>query len=152
MFTISEHQFRHMPHPGTTRRHGSVGCMTSSTGSSRTKDATTPYGPTDDLFGPSFIRGFELDVIEGPDSPKHQEFGVERCAIGSAEACDLAIDDQTVSRFHCEIVIDKTRIRIRDLGSRNGTYVDGTMIESGFLRSGSTIRLGQSVVRFQRID
>jgi two-component system response regulator GlrR len=117
-----------------------------------TSDATRPFGPADHSFGPALIRGFSLDVIEGPDRPKHRDFATSRCTIGSAPSCDLAIADPTVSRFHCEITIGNKWVRIRDLGSRNGTFVDGTPIESAFLRTGSLVRLGQSVVRFQRAD
>jgi transcriptional regulator with GAF, ATPase, and Fis domain len=91
-------------------------------------------------------------VIEGPARSTHREFAAGRCTIGSAPSCDLVIADPTVSRFHCELSISDKWARIRDLGSRNGTFVDGTLIESAFLRTGSQVRLGQSVVRFQRGD
>jgi two-component system response regulator GlrR len=115
-------------------------------------DATRPFGPADHSFGPELVCGFSLDVIEGPARPKHAEFAAGRCTIGSAPSCDLVIADPTVSRFHCELSIGDKWARIRDLGSRNGTFVDGTLIESAFLRTGSQVRLGQSVVRFQRAD
>jgi transcriptional regulator with GAF, ATPase, and Fis domain len=115
-------------------------------------DATHPFGPADHSFGPELVCGFSLDVIEGPDRPRHSELPAGRCTIGSAPSCDLVIADPTVSRFHCELTIGDKWARIRDLGSRNGTFVDGTLIESAFLRTGSQVRLGQSVVRFQRAD
>jgi two-component system response regulator GlrR len=115
-------------------------------------DATRPFGPADHALGPALVCGFSLDVIAGPDRPGCREFPAGRCTIGSAPSCDLVIADPTVSRFHCELTIDDRWARIRDLGSRNGTFVDGTLVESAFLRTGSQVRLGQSVVRFQRDD
>jgi two-component system response regulator GlrR len=117
-----------------------------------TPDATRPFGPAEHASGPALVCGFSLDVIAGPARPGRREFPAGRCTIGSAPSCDLVIADPTVSRFHCELTIDDRRARIRDLGSRNGTFVDGTLIESAFLRTGSQVRLGQSVVRFQRDD
>ena len=72
-----------------------------------------------------------------------------RCAIGSHPANDLILGDRTVSRFHCEIVIDAAGARVRDLESRNGTYVDGVRVSEGWLRHDSLLRLGQSEVRFR---
>jgi DNA-binding NtrC family response regulator len=64
----------------------------------------------------------------------------------------LAIGDATISRFHCEIIIDNGRARIRDLGSRNGTFVDDVALVDGFLRDGSRIRLGNVLLRFDLGD
>ena len=57
-----------------------------------------------DVEGDS-VRGFEVDVVEGLDSGKHWESLNERCTIGAHPSCDLVVEDPTVSRFHCEIVI-----------------------------------------------
>jgi len=43
------------------------------------------------------------------------------CAIGSHPSNDLVLDDGTVSRFHCELTVAGNAVRVRDLGSRNGT-------------------------------
>src|SRR5690606_18400038 len=91
------------------------------------EDGTTPFGPVSDTPGAGLLRGYALDVIEGPASPQRVEMGLKRCTIGSAPSCDLSIDDPTVSRFHCEILVDGARVRVHDLGSRNGTSVDGTL-------------------------
>src|SRR5262245_54318632 len=55
-----------------------------------------------------------------------------RVVIGSHESADLKIEDPAVSRFHCEISISQGRALVRDLDSRNGTWVDGTQINSAF--------------------
>src|SRR5882672_3329374 len=46
-----------------------------------------------------------------------------RSSIGQQPANDLVLADKTVSRFHCEILLDDGTARIRDLESRNGTWV-----------------------------
>jgi predicted component of type VI protein secretion system len=55
-----------------------------------------------------------------------------RCLIGRAENCDIHIPadrvHQDVSRYHSELEIDPPNVWVRDLGSLNGTYVNGQLI------------------------
>jgi len=74
-----------------------------------------------------------LTVLEG--GPQEKEFVFEapgRSVVGRAEDCDIQLPtDQwhmDVSRHHCLFMIDPPVIRVRDLGSRNGTYVNGERI------------------------
>jgi DNA-binding CsgD family transcriptional regulator len=53
---------------------------------------------------------------------------VGRSVLGRSSDCDLIIPEITVSRRHAEVSVRKGRVTIRDLGSRNGTYVDGERI------------------------
>jgi two-component system response regulator GlrR len=108
---------------------------------------TSLLGATD-VEGDS-VRGFEVDVVEGLGSGKHWESLTERCTIGAHPSCDLVVEDPTVSRFHCEIVIGDRGAMVRDLGSSNGTVLDGVRVVEGYLKRGSLLRLGRSVVRFQ---
>ncbi len=71
----------------------------------------------------------------------------ERCAIGSHPSNDLVVDDPTVSRFHCELVTAEDRIRVRDLGSRNGTLAGGITLVDGAIGAGTTLVLGHTQVR-----
>jgi len=48
-----------------------------------------------------------------------------RLLIGRASDCHLRVADPRVSRHHCELLIEDNQVRIRDLGSRNGTFVNG---------------------------
>ncbi|MEO8878602.1 MAG: FHA domain-containing protein, partial [Polyangiaceae bacterium] len=53
-----------------------------------------------------------------------------KCVIGSAPDSDLCIPDATVSRQHAEVELLPEGIRIRDLGSRNGSFYLGHRFES----------------------
>ena len=97
------------------------------------------------------VRGFQIRVLEGPAAGKTWESSGERCAIGSHESNDIVIDDPTVSRFHCEVEIAERGATLRDQQSRNGTTLDGVSILEAFLRGGSLIRIGNSVIRFQYV-
>lgn len=95
------------------------------------------------------VRVYHLTVLEGPGADKRWSSSSNRFAIGSHPSNDLVIDDDTVSRFHCEIRIQKNRAWLADLDSRNGTLVDGVAVGVGGLRDSSLVRLGRSVLRFQ---
>jgi predicted component of type VI protein secretion system len=53
--------------------------------------------------------------------------GAEFC-IGRDETCELWAPNMTVSRRHTAILVHKDRVLIRDLGSRNGTFVNGIVV------------------------
>jgi hypothetical protein len=66
--------------------------------------------------------------------------GVNR--VGRADDNDLQVPAPSVSSHHCEITVGDGYIRIQDLGSTNGTYLEGTQIQQGTLAPGQTLRLG----------
>lgn len=53
-----------------------------------------------------------------------------RCLVGRADDCDVRFpgDARGISRHHCVFDIDPPRVAVRDLGSLNGTYVNGRLI------------------------
>ncbi|MBX3229402.1 MAG: sigma 54-interacting transcriptional regulator [Labilithrix sp.] len=93
--------------------------------------------------------GFRLTVVDGDVT---YEATGPRCAIGTHQSNDLCLSDPKVSRFHCEIVLDGPNARIRDLGSRNGTVVDGVRVADAFLRAGSVVRLAGVSLRFDLLE
>ncbi len=92
--------------------------------------------------------GFRLTV---PDTGAVRDFS-GRATIGTHESNDLKLADSKVSRFHCEVVLDGPVARVRDLGSRNGTVVDGVRVVDAFLRSGSMLDLAGTSVRFDLVE
>ena len=94
------------------------------------------------------VRRFSLTVVEGPGAGATWQSTGDRCSIGSHPRNDLVVDDPTVSRFHCEVVIDDGGVHVRDLQSRNGTVLDGVLVRDAFLRAGSLLRLGKTVLQF----
>ena len=97
---------------------------------------------TEDAY---LVRGFTLRT-ESAAAP--YESTTDRCSIGSDPSNDFVLDDKTVSRFHCEVVVSDLGVRVRDLGSRNGTRIDGVRVSEGWLKDGSRIRIGRSTLRF----
>jgi len=89
------------------------------------------------------IRRFRVTVSGGETWAQP----AERCAIGSHPSNDLVLDDGTVSRFHCELAVAGSAVRVRDLGSRNGTFADTIQIADAMVPGGTVLRLGNSEVR-----
>ncbi|HKP55759.1 MAG TPA: sigma-54 dependent transcriptional regulator [Polyangiales bacterium] len=67
--------------------------------------------------------------------------------IGRDRDCDVVLYDPAVSQRHAQLEPLDGAIWVRDLGSRNGTYVDGVPVQRAVLRHGSTLRLGRSDLR-----
>ena len=76
-----------------------------------------------------------LTVMDGILSGKQYLFNKARnCLIGRADDCEVRLLNEleylTVSRHHCLVEVDPPEVRVRDLGSKNGTYVNGLRIGS----------------------
>jgi two-component system response regulator GlrR len=109
---------------------------------------TITAGPRPAEPGAEVLRSFELEVLEGPDTGAKWRSSGRTCAIGTADGCDFALSDPTVSRWHCELRVEAERIRVRDTGSRNGTLLDGVRVVEAFIRGGSVLRLGRTAIKF----
>lgn len=68
--------------------------------------------------------------------------------LGRGPDSDIRIDDPGVSRHHADIVVG-SHVLLRDLGSTNGTFVDGTRINECRLSDGAKIRLGSTTLTFR---
>jgi adenylate cyclase len=76
-------------------------------------------------------------VLEGP-----------RVSLGRAPGNAVVLDDREVSKFHAEIVLENGTYVLRDLGSSNGTFVNGKQVREHRLAGGDVIALGAGRLRF----
>jgi DNA-binding NtrC family response regulator len=90
------------------------------------------------------IRCVRLEVVSGPDAGAGKEFSQSVVRIGTHRSCDLVLSDRRVSRFQCEVSLEQSGYRVRDLDSTNGTFVAGLRVADAFVPPGSKIRVGQS--------
>jgi len=97
----------------------------------------------------ALLQRFTLRVEHGPDTGRTAEARGPRTVIGSEAAAELRLEDSAVSRFHCELVVEGDRVHLRDLGSRNGTTVDGVAIVDAILHPGAVIGVGRDQIRFE---
>jgi two-component system response regulator GlrR len=80
---------------------------------------------------------------------KTYTFASPRTVIGADARADIVIDEPSLSRFHCEIEIESGKPVVTDLGSRNGTHVDGVQVMKAPLRDGALLLLGRTQLRFE---
>jgi transcriptional regulator with AAA-type ATPase domain len=76
--------------------------------------------------------------------------GVAPVSVGGAADNGIALSDRAVSQYHCRIEPSSRGVSIRDLGSTNGTWVDGLRIRRHELRPGAVVRVGRTELRVVR--
>ena len=94
------------------------------------------------------IRKTKLLIISGPLQGREVLLNRDTFTIGSGVHNDLVVQDTTVSRRHCEILIDSAGYQIRDLESTNGTQVQGVHVTSARLAPGAEIQIGKTRIVF----
>jgi len=89
-----------------------------------------------------------LFVIQGADQGKRFEFQSSPVALGRDNSNAVRLHDTEVSRRHAEIRLDDDQYRVFDLGSANGTFVNGHLVDQAPLRTGDRLQLGQTVMLY----
>ena len=84
----------------------------------------------------------ELTIVRGPSAGERFILDISEVTIGRDPKCEVFLNDRTVSRRHAHLAIQNGRAYIEDLGSLNGTWVDGAIVSQGDLHNGSTIQIG----------
>jgi hypothetical protein len=70
-----------------------------------------------------------------------------RLTLGRSSCCQLVLADDTVSRRHAELFLADGRWTLRDLGSSNGTWVNGRRVVEAEVRPGDVVHLGGCRIR-----
>ncbi|QNP63568.1 FHA domain-containing protein [Streptomyces genisteinicus] len=92
----------------------------------------------------------ELHVVAGPDAGGVHLLHGGRISVGRSAGADVPLDDPDVSRLHCEVTVaEDGRVTVADLGSTNGTSVDGRPVGERPVRlpAGALLRVGESALR-----
>jgi hypothetical protein len=79
--------------------------------------------------------------------PAAADLTAARLLIGRSSSCQLVLADDTVSRRHAELRVEDGRWLLRDLGSSNGTWVNGRRVIEAEVRPGDLLHLGGAEVR-----
>jgi transcriptional regulator with AAA-type ATPase domain len=114
------------------------------------KPPTSPLGGTEPLGA----RGGEACLLSlvGGHGPGARAFHVGDAPVSVGGAADngIALSDRAVSQYHCRIEPSSRGVSIRDLGSTNGTWVDGLRVRRHQLRPGAVVRVGRTELRVAR--
>ena len=79
-------------------------------------------------------------------SPRHLEFAGDNLSLGRGEKCKLVLDDEEISRLHATINYREDKFELRDVGSANGTYLNGEPIIEAEIRDGDKLEMGHLVI------
>ncbi len=90
-------------------------------------------------------KAITLSVIAGPAKGLHYPLHKPRVVLGRTGA-DVDIHDPEVSRNHCSVEVKNDIVRLRDLDSTNGTYVNEERVRAAELKHLSEFRIGSTVV------
>ena len=86
----------------------------------------------------------DVKLVMFKQDGQRREFSLktEATTIGRNTDCDFQIPLGVISRRHCQISLDQGHIIIRDLGSSNGTFVNGKRVQESALGPGDTLMIG----------
>jgi two-component system cell cycle response regulator len=87
-----------------------------------------------------------LIVLAGASVGEMYKITADRTVIGRGQQADIQVIDEGISRRHAEIVHEDEEILIRDLGSTNGTYLNGERIGEQALSDGDKIQVGSTTI------
>lgn len=96
-----------------------------------------------------------LALMAGPRYGEELPIPTPVVTVGRAAGCDVVVDDDSVSAQHAKLEYDMGAWRITDLGSTNGTAVEGTKLAPNLatpLPYGATIRLGGVQLQFREAE
>jgi pSer/pThr/pTyr-binding forkhead associated (FHA) protein len=95
---------------------------------------------------------FQLKIAEGKDAGKEFLFEQDSVLIGRTPECDVVLYDAGVSRRHCRIFSEGTGYIVEDMGSANGTKVNGAPVKTQPLNDGDKLTLGPVVFSFAAVE
>lgn len=122
----------------------------------RAATAARPAGSDTMVFRPapgppapaSAMRAYLLVSTAG-QPPVQFDLGGPLISIGRASDNDIVLDDPLVSRHHCQLKLQHGAYGFADLGSRNGSAVNGQAVSEIALGPGDVIGIGQTAIEFQ---
>src|SRR3989338_6210460 len=87
-----------------------------------------------------------LTFIKGPRLGQLLALDKAVMTVGRSPDCDLWIEDSAISRKHFQVSIKGTRVEIEDLGSTNGTYVNGEPVKKALITDGDKIQISRETL------
>jgi DNA-binding NtrC family response regulator len=91
----------------------------------------------------------QLIVVEGPDRGRACRLGAAPSVVGTEAGVALVLSDDRVSGRHLEVRATDTGFAVRDLGSTNGTWYEGSRLAAADVVAGATLKLGRTAVRIE---
>src|SRR5690349_18226858 len=99
-----------------------------------------------ELGDDSMVALVRLLCVAGPDAGQRYHLDPNGATIGRDRSASVRLQDLDVSRRHAHILMRREMLVLEDLGSRNGTLINGTPATCRALRSGDQIQVGTTVL------
>jgi pSer/pThr/pTyr-binding forkhead associated (FHA) protein len=91
----------------------------------------------------------KLVLLSAGLTGRTHELKVDKTTVGRVEDNTFQIAEPSVSSHHCELILQGPDILVRDLGSTNGTFINGEKVSESVLKTGQILRLGQIEMRLE---
>ena len=85
----------------------------------------------------------KLQLFLAEESPSTHDLAEDKVTIGRLPDNSLQISDESVSSHHAELLFENGQYHLHDLGSTNGTFINGEPFTDSILRDGDQIRFGK---------
>lgn len=92
---------------------------------------------------------YVLEQLQGPGAPRRFVLQLAEMIIGRSLQAHISVDSALLSRQHVQLVRSGPEYACKDLGSKNGFYVNGVRAHSAVLRDGDTLQLGDVVMVYR---
>ena len=114
------------------------------------KDGRTRRVETQPSGAQSFHTKHTVSIVyaSGPMAGSEVLLGPEGASMGRGTEADIVVNDASVSSLHAALEPCATGFRLRDLGSTNGTKVNGAKVQTAELKPGDRFELGKVVFRY----
>jgi pSer/pThr/pTyr-binding forkhead associated (FHA) protein len=86
----------------------------------------------------------KVRLVMFTESGERRDFEIRRgkTTIGRNSECGVQVKLGVVSRRHCQIIVKESKVKVRDLGSSNGTYVNNRRVQEVTIGAGETLTVG----------
>ena len=94
-------------------------------------------------------------ILESSDATERVTFRMPPSSvktIGRSAGAEFIVDAALVSRLHCQLTATTDRLRVKDLDSTNGTFVNGKRVQNAELHVGDTLSIGRVDLTVSRSD
>jgi two-component system, NtrC family, response regulator GlrR len=97
-----------------------------------------------EAFDAPWMRRAPIIAWSEPAGATREKKLLERVVVGTAPSADVVLNDRAVSRLHAELDPRDDGLWVRDLGSHNGTFVEGIRVVAANIPHGAKLQLGHS--------
>lgn len=97
------------------------------------------------------MANYVLEILDGDRAGEVLPVGDSTIRIGRKTGNDIVLTDEKTSGVHCEIMPEGDRLVLKDLGSTNGTFLDGKRVTELVLTPGDIVTIGRTKVKYREL-